>query len=133
MPEEGKTSIAINLAHTMAQNGSKVLLMNCDLRKPMIQNYLGISDIMKNGLTSVLSETADLADCIFCHKGLMIDVLLSGPIPPNPAELLGSRRMAALMKYLGERYDYIICDTPPASLMTDAAVTEQGFATGYFS
>jgi capsular exopolysaccharide synthesis family protein len=124
IPGEGKTSVAINLAISLAENASRVLLLDCDLRKPMIQRYLEINRVITKGISSVLGGTSKLQESAYHMKNLNIDVMLSGTIPPNPVELLGSCRMAELLKYLDENYDYVICDTPPA-IVTDAAVLSQ--------
>ncbi len=121
IPEECKSNTAINLAVTLGQEDKKVLLMDCDLRKPAIHKYLKIIK-GRNGLTNILSEDIKIENCIVRSKNLKIDVLIAGAIPPNPSELLASERMKRLMEELKLRYDYIIVDTPPISVVTDAAV-----------
>lgn len=122
VPGEGKSSVAINLSITLAENGEKVLLMDCDLRKPSIHKYMGFHKMNRQGVSNVLSGTVDPVDVIYRHKTHQFDVMFSGPIPPNPAELLGGKYMDQLFDSLKDRYDYIICDTPPVSVVTDAAV-----------
>ena len=121
IPNEGKSNVAINLSISLAENGKKVLIIDCDLRKPVMHKYLRITR-RASGLTNVLSGEATPADVIVHFSDLNIDVITAGVIPPNPAELLGSARMAKMLDSLSEQYDYIIMDTPPASVVTDAAV-----------
>ena len=121
LPEEGKSNVAVNLAVSLAENDAKVLLVDCDLRKPVLHKYLRINRQMP-GITSVLGESVNLSDAIVRFTDINIDVITAGVIPPNPAELLGSKRMEELLKTLSLTYDYIIFDTPPVSLVTDAAV-----------
>lgn len=118
---EGKTNVSINLAISLAENGDKVLLIDADLRKPRISSYLHIENGKQIGLTSVLSGAAQLNKSIVRFTDLNIDVIPSGAIPPNPAELLGSDVMGELIKTLESAYDYIIFDTPPAAVVTDSA------------
>ncbi len=124
IPGEGKSSVAVNLAVSMAETGSKVLLIDCDLRKPIIHRYLRIDNKAYKGITNVLAGGA-LADSLIEVKGLGIHVMIADAIPPNPAELLGSRRMGQLVQELDKYYDYIIFDTPPVGVVTDAAVLSQ--------
>ena len=121
IPGEGKSTVAINLAASLAGSGSRVLLADCDLRKPFLHKYLQIGSSTP-GLTAAITGIADLSDCIFHLVEMNIDYLSSGPIPPNPTELLGSNRMGQIAEELSARYDYILFDTPPASVVTDAAV-----------
>lgn len=122
IPNEGKSTVAINLAITLAGAGLKVLLIDADLRKPSINKYMRIKQIHQKGLSSVLAGVEKLENCIFNLCDLNISVLTSGPIPPNPSELLGSEAMEKLIDEVSENYDYVIIDTPPASVVTDAAV-----------
>jgi capsular exopolysaccharide synthesis family protein len=122
IPAEGKTTVAINLAITLAETGNKVMVIDCDLRKPSIHKYLRIKAKTIGGLTNILAEKADIDSCTAYFNDLKIYAITSGPIPPNPTELLASERMAELMGQLNEKYDYIIIDTPPVSVVADAAV-----------
>lgn len=124
IPGEGKSSVAINLAVSLAETGSRVLLVDCDLRKPIIHRYLKIDNSAYKGITNVLSD-GSLAESIVGIKALNIHVIIADAIPPNPAELLGSSRMKMLISELDKHYDYIIFDTPPVSVVTDAAVLSQ--------
>ena len=120
---EGKTTTSLNLAITFAQTGSRVLLIDCDLRKPRIHQYLGV---MKNdGLTTILANQKEFEDVVFHNLRPGLDCLTSGSIPPNPAELLASDNMTKLLDELSEIYDYIILDTPPVTVVTDAASLSQ--------
>lgn len=121
IPNEGKSTVAINLAITLAQSDARVLLIDCDLRNPTLRRALRIRPDFREGLTSVLAGTATLEACLFSHEKMKCDVLLAGATPPNPAELLSSAQMEQLLNELGARYDYIICDAPPVSVVTDAA------------
>src|SRR5699024_11805273 len=105
---EGKTSSAINLAHVLAQAGERVLLIDADLRRPSVAKYLGLESTA--GLTSVLIEEARLEDVTQPLETDGLDVLASGPVPPNPRELLGSRRMKQLLDAAGADYEYVVID-----------------------
>ena len=128
IPGENKTSTAINLAVTLADAGNSVLLIDCDLRKPAVHKYLHIDKSSNKGLARALSSR-QLKDAIIPCKDIGIHVIISDMIPPNPAELLGSAKMGALLSALESHYNYIILDTPPVSVVTDAAVLSQ-FADG---
>ncbi len=125
IPNEGKSTVAINLAFTLAESDAKVLLIDCDLRNSTIRRLLRIRAEYKDGLTALLAGTAMLEDCVFKYPKMNCDVLLAGTTPPNPVELLSSAQMRALLDRLSEKYDYIICDTPPVSVVTDAAALSQ--------
>jgi polysaccharide biosynthesis transport protein len=121
VPNEGKTTTATNLAIVLAQSGTRVLLVEADLRRPRIADYLGIEGAV--GLTSLLIGRAQLSEAVQAWgKDVQLNVLPSGPTPPNPSELLGSHGMAALMRELELTYDLVIIDAPPLLPVTDAAV-----------
>lgn len=119
-PMEGKTSVSVNLAITLGQAGSKVLLIDSNLRKPRVHKILNIHS--SPGLTNVLVKATDIKSAIRKIENCNIDVLTCGPIPPNPSELLGSKEMQQLLESVEQEYDFIILDTPPAMFMSDAAV-----------
>lgn len=117
---EGKSTTALNLAAVLAQAGSRVIVVDSDLRLPMIADYLGIEG--GAGLTDVLIGTAELTDVVQKWGQTEFYVLPAGRIPPNPSELLGSDEMARLLETLHDSYDYVIFDAPPARTVTDATV-----------
>lgn len=118
--QEGKTTTSANLAVTMAQAGSKVLLIDCDLRRPRLHYMLGIS--RDKGITNVLVGNSDLDDVIVETSIANLYAIPCGPIPPNPSELLGAKQMGKILDILSEKFDRIIIDTPPVSAVTDAVV-----------
>lgn len=117
---EGKTSIAINLAISLAKSGKKVILLDCDLRRPKIQRYLRIKNFSQNGVSTVLSGATELDSVIGYMEELGIYVVLSGVIPPNSSELLNSENAKKIIEALKLRFDYIICDLPPVGVVSDA-------------
>jgi capsular exopolysaccharide synthesis family protein len=119
MPGEGKSSTACGLAMLCAENGRRVLIMDADLRRPRVADYLGMEGGV--GLTTVLAGQATLDD-VLQPFGEHLSVLPSGFLPPNPSELLGSHHMAALLADLRERFDMVVVDCPPLLPVTDAAV-----------
>lgn len=120
VPDEGKSSTAANLAVIFAEAGRRVILVEGDLRRPRVADYLGLEGAV--GLTNVLAGQADLADVLqpWGRGGLV--VLPSGSVPPNPSELLGSKMMGELLDVLSEEFDLVLIDTPPLLPVTDAAV-----------
>lgn len=119
-PREGKSTTAINLATVLAYSGGRTLLIDADLRKPRVHKSFGIANM--RGLTNLIIGTDDPVG--YCQPSIVerVDVLPSGPIPPNPSELLGHPRMREILRRLREVYDHIIIDTPPIGAVTDAAV-----------
>lgn len=115
---EGKTFCSINLASIIALSGKKTLLMGADLRKPKIYDDFGLSNL--KGISTYLARKSTLDEIINKTRVDNLDIVLSGAVPPNPAELLGSQRLADMMEELKERYDYIIMDTPPIGLVADS-------------
>ena len=120
VPGEGKTTTAINVAFAMATAGERVLLIDADLRRPRIATHFGLEG--GAGLTTILIGQASLDDVVQTHGGSGLDVLASGPIPPNPSELLGFAEMKDLLHEATRRYDVVILDTPPLLPVTDAAI-----------
>lgn len=119
-PGEGKSTVISNLGITMAQSGKKVLLMDCDLRKPTVHKKLGISN--QDGLTTLLAREKKLEEVAQATDINNFYVLTSGPIPPNPAELLGSKKMKNFINELHGYFDFILLDAPPVLAVTDAQV-----------
>ncbi|WP_426565227.1 polysaccharide biosynthesis tyrosine autokinase [Angustibacter sp. McL0619] len=120
LPNEGKSTTTANLAITLAAAGSRTALIEADLRRPRVAEYLGLEGAV--GLTNVLIGQAKLEDVMQPWGTGLIDVLACGPIPPNPSELLGSQVMNDMLRDLENRYDYVIIDAPPLLPVTDAAV-----------
>lgn len=121
-PGEGKTTAATNLAISIAQTEKKVLLVDCDMRKPSVHRRFNIPN--GDGLTNILMGEKNLDDISY-NGGPDINLLTivtSGPIPPNPAELLGSQRMKDFLEDMNEKFDIIILDTPPVNLVTDGVI-----------
>lgn len=119
-PSEGKSVFSSNLAATFAQQDEKTLLIDADLRRPTVHRTFMISN--QKGLSNLLSESANLDDVIEKTEVDNLDVITSGPIPPNPAELIGSNNFANMLKDLNDKYDRILIDTPPVNAATDAAL-----------
>jgi capsular exopolysaccharide synthesis family protein len=118
MMSEGKTFTSLNLALSFALNNKKVILINFDMRKPKIHQYLGLENEI--GLSNYLSKNAALDNVIVKTAYENLDVILSGTIPPNPMELISSDETPVLLSKLKEKYDYIIADTPPVGMVADA-------------
>lgn len=118
LPGEGKSTVSANLALVLAQTGSRVLLVGCDLRRPSlfamfnIPKEPGLSDLMVDDVKDYLHHIPDLP----------LDLICSGRVPPNPAELLGSSRMKRFIEYARERYDYVVLDAPPVLPVTDSQI-----------
>ncbi|WP_147534476.1 CpsD/CapB family tyrosine-protein kinase [Bacillus marasmi] len=119
-PSEGKSTTVANLAVTFAQQGKKVLLVDADMRKPTVHYTFQVENIY--GLTNVLTKIKTLEEAISHTDVEHLDILTSGPIPPNPAELLGSKAMLEFLTTVEEKYDVILFDTPPILAVTDAQI-----------
>ena len=119
-PGEGKSTVSTNLSIALAEMGFKVALIDCDLRKPRVAEYMGIEGSV--GLTDVLVGRADITDVLQRWGRTHLYVLPAGNVAPNPSELLGSQRMDDTLKALNEHVDYIILDAPPVLLVTDATI-----------
>ena len=123
LPGEGKTTTAVNTAISLAQTGASVVIIDADMRRPRLQSIFDVG--MLHGLSSVLSSDASEADMlamIETDEASGLHVMSSGPIPPNPAELLGSDQMRRLMTALQARYTHVIVDSPPISSFTDGVL-----------
>jgi succinoglycan biosynthesis transport protein ExoP len=115
-PEEGKTSIAWNLARAEAKAGTRVLCIEADMRRPTLARHLDVA--ADGGLSLILAGVMDPGDAITTASG--VDVITAGPLPPNPAELIESQRMRKLIQWGEQHYDRVIIDTPPAASVADA-------------
>lgn len=120
VPNEGKSLNCCNLAITMAQTNSRVLIIDCDLRKPTVHKLFKLKGIP--GLSELLAGMSGFADCIHSSGYQNLDILCAGTVPPNPAELLSSETMDKVLEILSAKYDYILLDTPPVNVVADALV-----------
>lgn len=121
IPKESKSNVAVNLAINLAKQGKRVMIVDCDLRKPVLHRYLKAGH-HPQGVTDVLAGKIKLDDAIVKYKDFRLFFLPAGTIPPNPSEILSHQRMRDLVDYLKEQYDFVILDAPPVSVVTDAAV-----------
>lgn len=119
-PREGKTTTIINLAITFAQMGSKVLLVDADLRKPRIHRMMEVSN--SRGLTNIIALHDDYQNNLLQCEIENLDIITSGAIPPNPSELLNSNSMKQFVEKVREDYDIVFIDSPPICSVTDAAI-----------
>jgi len=117
---EGKTTTVVNTAISLAQLGSSVLIIDCDLRRPATHKIFGIQ--VDNGLSTYLSQNAEIEDLIQKLQIPNLSLLPCGPIPPNPAELISSAKMRNLLSLLATRYDHILIDSPPLINVTDPVI-----------
>lgn len=115
---EGKTTVGINLAGIVSMSGKRTLLVNMDMRKPTLHKRFGLQNSV--GMSTLLSGNSSLEEVIQKTEHDHLDVITSGPIPPNPSELIESETMQEMLDRLKTEYDYIILDTPPIGLVTDA-------------
>jgi capsular exopolysaccharide synthesis family protein len=119
VPSEGKSTTDINLALVMGQDNKRVLLIDADMRRPVLHRRFGLEN---RGLSNCFADNLSLKDVIQHDIAQNLDVVTSGPVPPNPAELLGSAKMQELLKEAEAEYDYVFLDMPPILVFTDAAV-----------
>jgi capsular exopolysaccharide synthesis family protein len=125
-PSEGKTTTAINVAISFAETDCKVLLVDCDLRKPKLHKYTKTKNTV--GMSNILGGFAKKEECIF-KSSYGFDYILAGRIPPNPAELLSSEKFTETIDALKDQYDYIFIDCPPVNVVSDA-LTISTYADG---
>lgn len=116
-PGEGKSTTSSNLAFSLAEDGKKVLLVDCNLRKPVIYKYFNLFNV--SGVSEVLAKKIEVDKAIEKYNENLY-ILTSGYIPPNPAELLGSKSMEKMLEILRDNFDHIILDSPPVNLVSDA-------------
>ncbi len=120
-PSEGKTTTAINTAITLAQSDADVVIIDCDLRRPRLHSHFGLDNT--RGLTNYLSGDRSTEHLIRTYPDLpKLKIITSGPIPPNPAELLSSNEMRNLLTFLSGKFKHVIIDSPPAISFTDASI-----------
>lgn len=123
-PNEGKSSVSFNLAVSLAEAGKKVIFIDADLRKSVLVGRYKINKSVK-GLTHFLSGQANFDEVMYATNVENLFTVFSGPVPPNPAELLGNKTFKLLVKTLRETYDYVIIDTPPLGNVIDSAIVAQ--------
>lgn len=122
VPEEAKSNVSVNLALALTESGKKVVLVDCDLRKPVLHRYLKAGHNLK-GVSNVLSRQVALSDALVELKDIPnLTFLPAGTTPPNPSELLSQPQMQEMVNTLRGSYDFVILDAPPISMVTDAAV-----------
>ncbi len=124
VPNEGKSMVAFNLAVSMAESGKKVLFVDADLRKSVLIGRYKINKAIK-GLTQFLSGVEVLENVKYGTNVKNLDMILSGPVPPNPAELLANAKFNELLEQVRADYDYVIIDTPPIGQVIDPAIVAQ--------
>ncbi len=117
-PHEGKSTTSVNVAISLAQAFKRVLIVDCDLRKAKIHRAFGLPG--EPGLTNILSKLSDVDDAVYPTKYANLYCLPAGIFAPNPAEMLASGRMHTLFERLESKFDYIIFDTPPMNVVSDA-------------
>lgn len=119
-PGEGKSTTVANLAVTFGQTGKSVLILDCDFRRPSQHKLFGLPNM--RGMTNFLVEDLPLAEVVQDTNAEMVQVLTTGPLPPNPAELVGSKKLGDFLRQLKENpdYDLIIVDSPPALAVADS-------------
>lgn len=123
LPSEGKTTTATNTAISLAQTGAKVLLVDADMRRPRLQSLFNVEN--SSGLSTLLSSEiteAEILSVIKNESKTNLNLLTSGPIPPNPAELLGSQQMIELLKVLQKNFTHVVIDSPPITSFTDGVL-----------
>ncbi len=124
IPNEGKSNVSFQLAMSFAEDGRKVLFIDADLRKSVIIGRYKPNSAV-NGLTQYLTGQNELKEVIYETNVEHMDIIFTGPIPPNPAELLGSTAFTEMLQQLRRAYDYIIIDTPPLGSVIDSVVVAE--------
>jgi succinoglycan biosynthesis transport protein ExoP len=119
-PREGKTTVVISLAISLAQSGKRVLVVDTDLRKPRMHKAMDRGN--HKGITTALVDVHSVQEAVQSTDIPGLDLLACGPIPPNPSELLHTAHFNALVQELGRQYDYVLFDSPPLGAVTDAAI-----------
>lgn len=123
LPSEGKTTTATNTAISLAQTGAKVLIIDADMRRPRLHSLFNVSN--GEGLSTLLSSEitdAEIERSVKIDENTKLNLLTSGPIPPNPAELIGSEQMAQLLRKLQQHYTHVVVDSPPITSFTDGVL-----------
>ena len=119
-PSEGKTITAANIAVTMAQAGNRMLVIDCDMRRPKLHRLFNVP--RDRGLSNVLVGNCGIDEAIIRTAVPGVDVIVAGPVPPNPSEMLGSPNMTRFLEEVRKRYDRVIVDSPPITAVTDAVI-----------
>lgn len=122
-PDEGKTTIVTNLAVTMAQAGSKTIILDCDMRNPKVHRAFKISNSL--GLSDLLIGVSSVEEAVQKTEIEELYILTAGTRPPNPSELLSSNKMQELLENIKKNFDYVIIDTPPVLIVTDAQIVSK--------
>jgi polysaccharide biosynthesis transport protein len=123
LPGEGKTTTAVNTASSLAQTGATVVIIDADMRRPRLRSIFGIEEQL--GLSSILSSSvseSEILGMVARDETTGLGILTSGPIPPNPAELIGSDQMRELLSVLQRHFDHVVIDSPPVSSFTDGVL-----------
>jgi len=118
-PGEGKSTTAGNLALTLAEGEAKVLLVDCDMRKPSMHKNFRITNTY--GISDILLQKQKVMDVAHCYNK-NLSIITAGKVPPNPAEMLASKAMTAFLKEMKDHFDYIVLDTPPVQAVADAQI-----------
>ena len=121
-PNEGKSSVSLQLAISLAESGKNVLFIDADLRKSVLLGRTKVGQQTVKGLTHYLTGQSELQDVVYSTNIPKLYLIYSGPLPPNPAELLGGKNFRSFLKAVRKVYDYVIIDTPPLGNVIDSAV-----------